>query len=73
MLVRLISHAVTVVPRLEPIIRGTAWPRAIMPELTKLTAMTLVAVEDWMTIVTRRPTINPRMGLAVMRVRKFFI
>ena len=42
---RLSSHAVTVVPTLEPKITPTAWCSCIMPEFTKPTTITVVALE----------------------------
>ncbi len=46
MLLNEMIQAVTVVPRFAPIISGMDWVSAIIPVLTKLSTITLVAVED---------------------------
>ena len=40
------SHAVTVVPILAPMMTLIAWARVSRPALTKLTTMTVVALDD---------------------------
>ena len=63
------SQEVTVVPMLAPMMTPIAWCSCIRPELTKPTAMTVVALEDWMTAVTTRPSRRPRTGDAVILLR----
>ena len=65
-LTKLSSHAVMVVPILAPMMTPTDWLRAIIPELTRPTSMTVTAEEDWITAVTSAPKSIPLMGLEVM-------
>ncbi len=58
-------HAVTVVPMLAPIITAMALPRARRPAFTKLTIISVVAVELCTIAVT---TIPVRMHLKVLEV-----
>ena len=44
-----------------------AWFSFMTPELTKPTAMTEVAEEDWITAVTPAPSSIPRTGVPVRR------
>ena len=60
------SQPVTVVPTFAPIMTLMAWCSSIKPELTKPTAITVVAPLDWITAVTAMPSSKPRMGLLVM-------
>ncbi len=53
------SWEVTVVPMLAPIMTPAAWYRFIIPAFTKLTAITVVALEDWITAQNRIPTRVP--------------
>lgn len=62
---REIIHAVTVVPMLAPMMTAMAPARERRPALTKETTMTVVAEEDWMTVVTAVPVRMPRRGLPV--------
>ena len=62
-----ISQEVTVVPMLAPITTAMAPARERSPELTKLTTITVVAVEDWMAAVTAAPVMMPRKGWLVIR------
>ena len=48
-------HPVTVVPMFAPIMTPIADTRFISPAFTKETTMTVVADEDWMTTVMRKP------------------
>ena len=63
------SQEVTVVPILAPIITPTAWVRLSRPALTKLTIITVVALEDWMMAVMRVPVRTRVKELAVMAER----
>jgi len=62
---RLKTHAVTVVPRLAPIMTLVACESVISPELTKPTTITVVADDDWITDVTPSPVRNPDMRFPV--------
>ena len=50
-----IIHAVTVVPKLAPIITPMDSKRVRSPAFTKLTTITVVAELDWTRIVVKRP------------------
>ena len=63
-------HAVTVVPMLAPIITPMACAKVSRPAFTKLTTITVVADEDWMTVVIPKPVNTPLRGLEVMAERK---
>ena len=63
------SQPVTVVPMLAPMMTPMAWCSCIRPELTKPTAMTVVAPLDWITAVTTRPSSRPLMGEEVILLR----
>ena len=52
-------QAVAVVPMFAPIITGMACLRVSRPALTKLTVMTVVAVEDCTAAVIKVPVSNP--------------
>ncbi len=65
--------AVTVVPILAPIITPTACIRFISPELTKLTTITVVALEDCMMAVNTAPTITPTSLFFVHHSKMVFI
>ena len=62
-------QAVTVVPKLAPIITPTDCSKVISPALTKLTIITVVAEDDCKIPVTLKPVNTPIPLLAVM-VRK---
>ena len=64
-----ISCDVTVVPILAPMITPAAWYRSINPEFTKLTTITVQALDDWITAVKRVPTRIPRNGVFVKNSR----
>ena len=49
------SHAVTVVPMLAPIITPMALLSVISPAFTKLTSISVVAVDDCTRTVTKKP------------------
>ena len=53
------SWPVTVVPILAPRIGPTDCVRVISPELTKLTTITVEALEDWIIAVNTSPTRTP--------------
>ena len=63
------SCEVTVVPMLAPMITPAAWYSVIIPALTKLTTMTVVALEDWITAQKRIPTSVPRIRFVVTASR----
>ena len=65
---RVIIHAVTVVPILAPMMTATAPANERSPALTKLTTITVVADELWMTAVTVMPVRMPLSGLPVKRL-----
>lgn len=54
-----IIQAVTVVPMLAPIITEIACPKVSNPAFTKLTVITVVAVEDCTEAVTNVPVNSP--------------
>ena len=60
------SHAVTVVPMFAPIMTPMAWARVRRPAFTKLTTMTVVADDDWITDVIPSPVSTPLRGFEVM-------
>ena len=64
------NHAVTVVPILAPIITPIACARVRSPAFTKLTTITVVADDDWISDVIPKPVITPLNGLEVIAVRK---
>ena len=59
-------HAVAVVPIFAPIITGMACLSVSRPALTKLTVMTVVAVEDCTAAVTNVPVRSPPARCLVM-------
>ena len=63
-------QAVTVVPIFAPIITPTACVRVSSPAFTKLTTITVVALEDWMIAVMLRPVSTLLKGFDVMAARK---
>ena len=65
-------HAVTVVPMLAPMITPTAWVRVRSPAFTKLTTITVVALDDWMIAVMPSPVSTLLKGFDVMAARKDF-
>ena len=54
-----IIHAVTVVPMLAPMITPMDCASVIRPAFTKLTTITVVALDDWMRAVMRIPVSTP--------------
>jgi len=66
-----IIQAVNVVPMLAPIITPMAWVRVRIPAFTKLTTITVVALDDWITAVTPSPVTTPLKGLEVMDATNF--
>ena len=65
------SHAVSVVPILEPIITPMVCRSSITPEFTRPTSITVIAEEDWMAIVIPAPSKRLLIGLEVMRLSSF--
>ena len=61
-----ISQAVTVVPIFAPIITPIALVRESSPAFTKLTTITVVALEDWIMAVIIKPVRTLLKGLEVM-------
>jgi hypothetical protein len=68
-----IIQAVAVVPMLAPIITATAPASDNNPAFTKLTTITVVALELWIIVVTKAPVKIPFIGLEVMRARMSLI
>ena len=64
-------HAVTVVPILAPIITPIDCDKVNNPALTKLTTITVVAEEDWISAVMSTPVSTPVTRLVVIAVRIF--
>lgn len=64
------THDVTVVPMLAPIMTPIAWARVRRPAFTKLTTMIVVAVDDWMMAVTPIPVRIPLILEDVMEAMK---
>ena len=63
------TQAVTVVPMLAPMMTPMACVRFISPALTKLTTITVVALDDWMSAVTRTPVMTPMKRFLVIAAR----
>jgi hypothetical protein len=63
--------AVTVVPIFAPRMTPTDCLSVMMPAFTKPTTMTVVADEDWMTIVTTMPMIRAVKTLPVIFSKVF--
>ena len=64
-----IIHAVVVVPRFAPIITPILSRKVRSPAFTKLTTITVVAVEDWIAVVTSAPEKTPlKRLLAIVRM-----
>ena len=66
-----IIHAVAVVPMLAPMMTLMACESESSPALTKLTVITVVAVDDWMEVVMKAPVSIPVKRLVVMVPRMF--
>ena len=66
---REMSHAVTVVPMLAPIMTPTACERDRRLAFTKLTTITVVALEDWIKAVIKSPVSTLLKGLDVIDAR----
>ena len=64
-----IIQAVTVVPMLAPMITPMDWDKVSRPAFTKLTTMTVVAEEDWMSAVMSTPVSTPVTRLVVIAVK----
>ena len=62
------SHAVRVVPILEPMMMPMVCPISMTPEFTRPTSMTVIAEEDWMAMVMPAPSSRLLMGLEGMRL-----
>ena len=62
-------QVVNVLPTLAPIITAMLWPSVIRPALTKLTTITVEALELWMRAVTSIPVITPKKRLRVIHDR----
>ena len=62
-------HAVTVVPTLAPMMTLIDWVSVRSPALTKLTTITVVALDDWMSAVIRIPVRTPVNRLVVITER----
>ena len=62
-------HAVTVVPMLAPIMTPMDWASVISPAFTKLTTITVVALDDWINAVMRIPVSTPITRFLVMAAR----
>ncbi len=62
---RQMTHPVMLVPRMEPSTIPMACRNFIMPEFTNPMAITEVAEEDWMTMVTTVPSRIPFQVLLV--------
>ena len=62
-------HAVTVVPMLAPIMTPMAWTRVSSPALTRLTVITVVALDDCIIPVNTAPVSIRRNGLEVIGIR----
>ena len=65
--------AVTVVPTLAPKMMPMAWVRVRSPALMNPITITVVALEDWMTAVTRVPASTATMPFRAKNWRIFFI
>ena len=65
------SHAVSVVPTLEPIIIPTDCSIVIIPELTSPTNITVVAEDDWIAIVIPAPSSKLLNTLSVIDLSSF--
>ena len=61
------SQAVNVVPILAPMMTPMAWVSVMSPALTKLTSISVVAVDDCTSAVTTKPVSRQRPVLDVMR------
>jgi hypothetical protein len=55
---------------LAPIITLIACAKVSKPAFTKLTTITVVALDDWMTVVIPRPVRTPLKGEEVIAERK---
>ena len=64
------SHAVSVVPMLDPMMTPMVCPSSITPEFTRPTSITVMAEEDWMAMVIPAPSSRLLMGVEVMRLRR---
>ena len=64
-----IIHAVTVVPMLAPMMTPIDWPSVISPAFTKLTTITVVALDDWISAVMRIPVNTPITRFLVIAAR----
>ena len=62
---KLMIHAVTVVPMWAPMMMEMACARVSSPAFTNDTAISVVAVDDWMLAVTNIPFITPMKRLVV--------
>ena len=62
-------HAVTVVPMFAPMMTPMDCASVINPAFTKLTTITVVALEDWMSAVMRMPVSTPITRFLVIAAR----
>ena len=62
-------HAVTVVPMLAPMMTPIDCANVIKPAFTKLTTITVVALDDWMRAVMRIPVSTPITRFFVMAAK----
>ena len=62
---------VTVVPMFAPMITPAAWVKVISPAFTKLTTITVAALEDWMIAVNTVPTSTPTRRFLVITSKIF--
>ena len=68
-----IIHAVTVVPMLAPIITPIASISDNNPAFTKLTIITVVADDDWIVVVTKKPVKTPLSLFDVIEAKMLLI
>ena len=64
-----IIHAVTVVPMLAPMMTPMDCASVISPAFTKLTTITVVALDDWMSAVMSTPVSTPITRFLVIAAR----
>ena len=64
-------QAVIVVPMFAPRVTPTDCCKVISPAFTNETSMAVVAPDDWMIMVRRKPVIKPVKRLPVIKPRAF--
>ena len=74
-ILKAINWAVTVVPILAPSMTPMACVSVIKPASTKLTSITVAALELWITLVTMAPTPQPTKRLldTIARIWRIFL